>query len=135
MSEDYSVFCESDFDGSLSFSTSRFRKASKQHKCDECHGSILLGERYEYTAGKQDGDMWDNKTCPRCLALVDWIKAYVPCYCRMYGALFEDERMPEMVGQARHTPGFAFGILRRIVAINHHRYGKKNCTSTTAEKA
>ena len=118
MSEDYSVFCECDIDGYVSFCSTRIIKAArKPHKCDECHGRIRPGERYEQAVGKQEGDMWYSKTCARCLDLVEWITAHVPCYCRMYGALFEDERMPEMVYQASHTPGFAFGIKRRIVAI------------------
>ena len=117
MSEDYGIFCECDIDGYSSFVTVTLRKAKKGHKCDECHGPIVPGDTYEYAAGKQEGDMWYSKTCPRCLALVDYIKAHVPCFCRMYGGLFEDERMPEMVYQASHTPGFAFGIKRRIVAI------------------
>ena len=119
MSEDYSAFCECDIDGYLAFSTASMRKAKKAHKCSECHGPIVPGDVYEYAAGKQEGEMWDSKTCPRCLALVEWIRAHVPCYCRVYGGLFEeDERLSDMVHQARQTPGFAFGILRRIVAIN-----------------
>ena len=117
MSDDYGVFCECDIDGYSTFSTVRIRTAKKQHKCTECFGPIIPGDRYEYASGKQEGEMWDNKTCPRCLALIDWITAHVPCFCRMYGGLFEDERMPEMIHKARETPGFAFGILRRIVAI------------------
>ena len=125
MSEDYGVFCECDMEGSVAFCSTKIRTAKKQHRCDECHGTIQPGERYEYAAGKQDGDMWDSKSCPRCLALIEWITAHVPCYCRMYGGLFDDERMPEMVEQARHTPGFAFGILRRIVAIKRHAEGAR----------
>lgn len=118
MSEDYGVFCSCDYDGYFSFCSPRIiNKAKKRHRCSECHGGIMPGERYEYIAGVQDGDFWTSKTCTRCLDLLDWITAHVPCFCRMYGALFEDDRMPEMVYQASHTPGFAFGIKRRIVAV------------------
>lgn len=128
MSDDYGVFCECDIDGYSSFSTVHIRTAKKRHKCDECHGPIIPGDRYEYAAGKQEGEMWDSKTCPRCLALIDWIKAHVPCFCRLYGGLFEDERMPEMVEKARETPGFAFGILRRIVAIERAKRAPSDTT-------
>lgn len=121
MGESYSAFCECDFYGYSEFCTSSTRKARKQHYCDECSSTILPGEVYEYAAGKQDGDMWVSKTCPRCLALVEWIRAHVPCYCRAYGDLLED-RLQELVWQARQTPGFAFGILRRVVAIRKHKY-------------
>ncbi len=120
--EDYGAFCECDIDSYSSFCTVNMRRAKKKHKCDECHGPIAPGDVYEYAAGKQEGEMWDNKTCPRCLALMDWIKAHVPCFCRMYGGFFEDDgRLVEMVEQARQTPGFAFGIMRRIVAIKKAR--------------
>ena len=123
MSEDYGVFCECDIDGYVSFCSTRIiNKARKRHRCDECRGPILPGERYEQAVGKQEGDMWYSKSCHRCLSLIEWIKAHVPCFCRVYGALFEDERLPEMVYQASHTPGFAFGIKRRIVAINKARF-------------
>ena len=124
MSDDYSAFCECDAEGYSSFYTSTKRKAKKSHRCDECHSPILPGEVYEYAAGKQDGDMWDSKTCPRCLALVDFIRAHVPCYCRMHGDLLED-RLQDLVGQAQQTPGFAFGIMRRVVAINRNKYAKQ----------
>ena len=121
MSEDYSAFCECDVDGYFSFYSTARRKAKKPHQCDECHGTIAPGEQYEYAAGKQEGDMWDSKTCPRCLELVDFIKAHVPCYCRMHGDLLED-RLRDLVEQAEQTPGFAFGIMRRVVAIRRHKW-------------
>ncbi len=58
--------------------------------------------------------MWQNDTCARCLAVVDYIKAHVACFCRVYGGLYEE--MEYYVGAARQVPGFAFGILRRVVA-------------------
>ena len=120
MSEDYGAFCECDSDGYSSFYTAQRRKARKQHRCLECNAPILPGETYEYAAGKSEGGMWDAKTCAACLALVDWIKAHVPCYCRMHGDLYED-RLHDLVNQAAQTPGFAFGMLRRVVAAKRNK--------------
>lgn len=118
MGESYGAFC--DCDGAYSeFSSATTRKARKSHRCDECHGRIEMGETYEYASGKSEGEMWESKTCPRCMALVAWITAHVPCYCRMYGDLFED-RLHDLVSQARQTPGFAFGMLRRVAAVKRH---------------
>ena len=124
MSESYDSFCECDYDGTPSFYHITTRKAKKEHRCRECQRKIVAGEVYEYASGKQDGDMWDAKTCMTCLELVNYIKAHVPCYCRMHGDLFED-RLHSLVEEARQTPGFAFGMLRRIVACK----GKKHSTS------
>jgi len=117
VSENYSSFCECDFDGYCEFiSEPEIRKARKPHRCIECHVRILPGEDYEYVAGKQDGDMWDSHTCLRCIALIEWITAHVPCFCREYGGTMSD-RLEGMVYQAQQTPGFAFGLLRRVAAI------------------
>jgi hypothetical protein len=42
----------------------------------------------------------------------------------MYGELFE-ERFFYMVEEARQTPGFAFGMLRRVVAIKRQREARR----------
>lgn len=131
MSEDYSAFCDCWSDDPCTFLKNETRTARKEHCCGECGGRIGSGEKYEYVAGIQCGDWWDCKTCERCVALVEWIKAHVPCFCRMYGGLFEDS-FSEMVHQARQTPGFAFGILRRVVAINK---AKLSCAAIDAARA
>ena len=120
MTEDYSAFCECDIDGYWSFYSSQRRKAKREHRCDECRATIQPGEIYEYAAGKQEGEMWSSKTCAACLELIDFIRAHVPCYCRIYGDLFGD-RLRDIVDQAGQTPGFAFGILRRVVAVNRNK--------------
>lgn len=45
------------------------RKAAKEHRCDECHGTIRKGENYEYVAGCWDGH-WDVfHTCADCIPI------------------------------------------------------------------
>jgi hypothetical protein len=115
MSEDYSAFCECD--SYSEFLVTSRHVARKPHKCYECAGAIAAGETYEKARGRQEGEFWEAKVCARCTALVDWIKAHVPCFCRTYGVLLDSEYLEPMVEQARQTPGFAFGILRRVVAV------------------
>lgn len=116
MSESYSAFCECPGDYQSEFVRERIVKAAaKEHKCAECGGAIKKGESYQYASGKCEGDLWQVKTCARCLDLIEYMRAHVPCYCREYEGLFNDDaRLSDMVGQARQTPGFAFGMLRRI---------------------
>ena len=51
-----------DYDSSEGdFSRSEVRQARKQHRCVECADTIAIGDRYEYVAGKSDGEMWTAK--------------------------------------------------------------------------
>ena len=40
--------------------------AKKDHVCCECGRNIKSGERYEYIAGKWDGEFQVFKTCKQC---------------------------------------------------------------------
>src|SRR5579859_6007983 len=42
------------------------RKARKEHKCCECLGKILPGERYHYHHGIWDGEPGYYKVCTDC---------------------------------------------------------------------
>ena len=66
--------------------------ARKRHSCSECFGWIEPGESYERVWGKWDGSQDTFKTCPDCLALRDWTKAHVPCFCWQHGSLRDDAR-------------------------------------------
>ena len=98
--------------------------ARKAHQCSECHGEIAPGERYERVFG-----VWDNartfKTCPRCCALREWVRAHVPCFCWAHGNVREDaiETAREFGWQA---PGLLFGAYRREVAILRGRRHMEN---------
>ena len=91
------------------------RKAKKEHKCSECGRAIDAGESYQHVRGKWDGDVGTFKTCPRCLALKDWVAAHVPCFCWAHGNIIEDAI--ETAASYREVPGFLFGAYRRQVAI------------------
>jgi len=111
------AFCACDFSDPAVFLSERRVAARKRHRCGECGASIAPGETYERVSGLQGGEFWTCKTCPRCLALVDWIRAHIPCFCREYGGL--SEMLEGYVEAAREAdaPGFYFGMMRRVVAI------------------
>jgi hypothetical protein len=95
--------------------------ARTRHSCSECHRVIEPGEKYE----RLDG-MWDRhegattfKTCPRCLALRDFVKAHVPCLCWAHGNTIED-CMNAVEEYAHETVGLRFGALRRLHAIRQN---------------
>jgi hypothetical protein len=45
------------------------RKAAKDHRCDECHGTICKGESYEYATGLWEGQWSSFRTCPDCIPI------------------------------------------------------------------
>ncbi len=46
--------------------------ARRQHKCCECQGAILPGQKYQRAAGQWDGRMDVFKTCMPCVEARDW---------------------------------------------------------------
>ena len=110
----YDCYCDYD---PPEFCHVEIRKARKEHKCEECSGRILVGERYEYTRGKWDGDISNFKICERCYDIRQWTKNNVPCLCWAYGNIIDDCK--EAIYQAwerapTETAGLRFGILRRV---------------------
>jgi len=45
------------------------RTARKEHRCCECHRTILPGEKYEYVSGMWEGKFDTYKTCIDCLSI------------------------------------------------------------------
>lgn len=112
--------CSCDYDPP-SFYGRYIRTAKKPHKCEECNGAILPGEKYEYVSGLWDGYFSDFKTCERCVDLRTWVKNNVPCLCWAHGNTIEDCR--QAVEEATYrapeeTAGLRFGFLRRKVKID-----------------
>ncbi len=92
------------------------RRAKKDHCCSECGRAITLGESYEHVHAKWNGDISTFKTCPRCLALKEWVEAHVPCFCWAHGNIIDDA-IETARGYAHEAPGLLFGAYRRQVAI------------------
>ena len=91
-------------------------RAKKEHRCSECYRAIEPGDAYEHVRGKLDGMFDTFKTCPRCLALREWVKTHVPCFCWAHGNIIEDA-IETARGYAHEAPGLLFGAYRRQVAI------------------
>ena len=94
------------------------RKARVSHKCEECGGKILVGEKYEHVFGVWEGSASTFKTCERCVDIRQWTKNNVPCLCWAHGNTMED--CQEAVNEAhwrapKETIGLRFGFLRRVV--------------------
>ena len=101
--------------------------ARKLHRCRECGGDIHPGERYESVWGVWEGRPEAYKICPDCVALVDYITAHAPCYCRLFGGLHEDARetLEWIVGLA-NTPGMGMECGRLLVACRRRRAARRN---------
>lgn len=67
----------------------QMRKARKQHKCEECHDVIDVGETYEYVSGNSDGRLWTAKTCEHCAIQRKELLAQTGRTCFYYGDLQE----------------------------------------------
>ncbi len=102
--------------------------ARKEHGCGECSGTIMPGEKYEYVFGISDGEICICKTCPRCLAIRDWVKINIPCFCWGYGNINEDMR-ETIYAAAYHAPeetvGLRFGLLRRFALRDRHNAAQR----------
>lgn len=112
--------CFCDYDSPLAYGRAE-PIARKAHRCEECGGVIAPGERYERVFG-----VWERgrpevfKTCPRCIALRDWVSAHVPCFCWAHGNI-RDDAIETARSWAHEAPGLLFGAYRREVAIRRHR--------------
>lgn len=112
-----STECFCDYDPAEFYSRQE-PNARKPHKCEECGHAIQVGETYEKVAGKWGGDFLVFKTCSRCTALREHIKAHVPCFCWAHGNLLEDCR-----NEVEHLPieaygtGLLFELGRMAIAI------------------
>lgn len=59
--------CFSGYEGAWpEFFRQTLHRARKQHRCCECGKIIRIGEEYEYSAGKWDGDVTQYRTCFMC---------------------------------------------------------------------
>jgi hypothetical protein len=75
-----------DSDGYFEFLEQDVRKSRKERTCEECQRVIAVGERYEASRGKWEGEFWTWTCCLLCAEIAETF------YCdgRMYGRLWED---------------------------------------------
>lgn len=102
----------------MEFYSRSLRRARKQQRCNECRRAIQAGEVYERVAGKSDGSVYAFKTCARCTALRDHIKAHASCFCWAHGNLLGGCRdfYDGLPAEADGT-GLRFELGRLAVAI------------------
>ena len=73
------------------------RKARKDHRCAECHGTIKAGEIYHYHHGVFDGAGFSDKLCEECQQLhkdVDKDNKDIyeqTCVGELFDAIFESD--------------------------------------------
>lgn len=124
--------CSCDYDPAEVYSAT-IRTARKQHKCYECSGTIIPGEKYEYVFGKWEGDVSYFKTCSHCVDLRMWVKNNLPCVCWSHGNMRDDlhENVREAAYRAHEeTRGLRFGFLRRVVVIDKFNKSRKASLTT-----
>ena len=112
--------CVCDYDAPSVYRRTEVKAARKEHKCEECRRKIKPGESYELVFGMWDGRADTFKTCAHCLALREWVKAHVPCFCWAHGNIREDA-IETAMGYAHEAPGLLFGAYRREIAIRRAR--------------
>lgn len=113
--------CVCDYDYVLQIMDQRVVKsARKDHRCTECRRPIKQGESYEFVFGFAEGEGETYKTCSHCLALREWVKAHVPCFCWAYTMVREDA-LETAQEYAHEAPGLLFGAYRREIAIRRAR--------------
>lgn len=109
-----SEYCHCDFDPAEVYTITN-PVARRQHRCEECGGVIAPGEKYQRVFMVFEGDASTIKTCSRCLDVLGFVQASVPCFCYGHGELLSNA-----LGCAhdfvKEAPGLVFGTLRRIFA-------------------
>lgn len=102
------------------FYRDRIITARKPHPCSECRRPIHPGERYEHLRAVDADDRWEvYRTCCRCLALRDYIRAHIPCFCWGYDNFLVDAETA-IDDWRDEAPGLAFGAGRLAVAIRRN---------------
>lgn len=114
-----SDYCYCDYDPPSVMHEER-RKAKKEHRCCECGRTIRSGETYEHVWGVWDGSAGTYKTCGLCLALREYTKAHVPCFCWCYSEM-RNEAMEHLREYAHHAPGLWFAGARLYVQARRLR--------------
>ena len=96
------------------------RQARKDRPCSECRRTIRAGERYEHTWGIWEGDANSYDTCCHCLALREYTRAHVPCFCWCYTTM-RDDAMETLSWADPEAPGLWFGGARHYVRARRLR--------------
>ncbi len=83
--------CSCDLEQPSVFEEKR-HKARKEHRCDSCLGTILVGEEYIATFGVWDGEASRFKRCLDCDGLMSWAHEQDDCLCLSVSDIMTDIR-------------------------------------------
>lgn len=89
--------------------------ARKPHRCNECGKMLGAGERYERVNGiwERGDTVTSLVTCPRCLAVREYVEAHAPCFCWAHSSMLEDaEETIWRYGHISHA--FFIGGMKRV---------------------
>lgn len=113
--------CFCDYDSPILYVKQEVKAARVSHRCYECSKTIKPGEGYERVrAIWERGDAPQTvATCQRCLALREWVKAHVPCFCWAHGNIIDDA-IETAQHYAHDAPGLLFRAYRLKLAIRRH---------------
>jgi len=112
--------CTCDYD-KPSFFSEVHHTARKTHRCSECGRHIQPGERYAKVAGKWDGRFGTFRRCSNCESVANALKDRLPCYCDMFGGLWETISDGYMDDLLEAETGDYFAVMRLIAAAERAR--------------
>ena len=116
--------CHCDYDLPEFYTRQIIKSAKKKHECYECARSILPRESYEQVTGKWDGYFYVFKTCANCVAIREFLKNSVPCFCWAHGSMHDDayNAIQDAYCRARdEVKGLFTGYGRRVIAGRRKR--------------
>lgn len=90
-----------------------YRKANKEHKCEECRRVINKGEKYFYVSGIWDGSPGSFKTCAHCDQAIKLLSR--ECNGYMHGSIYEDiyDHISEILPWSGIAARLAIGMRRK----------------------
>lgn len=91
-----------------------WQRARKEHACDECRETILVGEVYQRIGSLYDGRWSTFRFCPACL----YLQALLYAQERSEGCLYQESWYPMGDGEMRR---YAYDMGWRGGVVEQHR--------------
>lgn len=110
---------------------SRAQKARKEHKCSECHRSIMPGEKYLAERFVFEGSASSLKVCRHCQVVRDWLTK--ECGGYVYEGLAEDIHEHAQESYGIGVKMLAVGIWKKWQRKDGKLWPIPSCPKTTHE--
>jgi len=105
------------------WSSRKIGHARKEHRCDECHRQVLIGEPYTVYNGLFDGKWQSHPTCQHCMAgPVEWLMQNCRGFC--HNAV-SDDLIEHFENEDGYPAGDKFRLGRLIVGMGKQWKGWK----------